>query len=239
MCKIATAFMECGLYAKAEQYYKTAAESAQNLLQAKCQFGVAVVQRELYKNSDRANELFAQATKMVDEVGDEDMQQKATPYADIARNQGISCLVKQDFPAVRAHFQRGIVCARDTSSLQNFLIPLLNYFALATARQAETVKSAGGDAQALFQEATPYFADARKKYLDYAEANAQVLDQGCQDWASHVYHDALAAFMMGDLSRAYIGYTKTYEIRVSCNLQGQQRNRLADVFADFCPFPQL
>jgi tetratricopeptide (TPR) repeat protein len=118
--------------------------------------------------------------------------------------------------------------------LNLFAIAMENYIALARVRVASTLRANEPDqAKALF-EAAVLFKQVTAKYLKFAAQYTTVYKEdffnGNQDYASHAFHSGTAYCDMGHYPDAITQLLKAADLRIELNLQGQLKNRIAEVY---------
>ncbi|EKD75249.1 MAG: hypothetical protein ACD_44C00195G0004 [uncultured bacterium] len=237
LLKMATAFLESGLYGKAEAYFHETLnnlEHVQNsnsreLIRARCFFGYAVVFRELRKEQEKANEYFQKSWDTTGILNQRDFW-VAKLQADICRNWGIFHLTTQHYLEAMDRFEQGIKIARQFPELRLFLIPLINYAGLAAGRAVPT-RLTKNECDDFTDKAKKYFDEASNAYRDEISRDP-TLKTDCQDYASHLYHRGLVCKITEDYEHAIQYLGDALRIRRECHYEGQQRGRIADILFD-------
>ncbi|OGT43098.1 MAG: hypothetical protein A3F13_00720 [Gammaproteobacteria bacterium RIFCSPHIGHO2_12_FULL_40_19] len=237
LLKMATAFLESGLYDEAQIYFHETSNSLahaqasnfKEFIKARCLFGYAVVFRELRKDQEKANAYFKDSLDTTGILNQSDFK-VAKLQADIYRNWGIFHLTTQHYLEAMDRFEQGIKIARQFPELSLFLIPLINYAGLAAGRAVPT-RLTKNECDDFIKKAEGYFSEASDAYRQEI-SKKETLKTDCQDYASHLYHRGLVCKITEDYEHAIQYLGDALRIRRECHYEGQQRGRVADVLFD-------
>src|SRR3990167_940365 len=171
--KLIIALIEGGKYKEARQccdiipkVISTSRDKSEQLqVEAYCQFGLALVARELDKNYEVADQNFSKGLRICKRLESVDLESSCAISANFEKNKGIGFLPRKQYQNAKEHFARAIDMA-DKAGLREFRIPLLNYLALAEAREGEQRKAAGDqNAASMLSSALVHFKEANASYL--------------------------------------------------------------------------
>lgn len=231
--ELAIAFSQVGDYGKTNAYCDEVEkfldgllkdEPSSLLLRAEMLFLRATNARE-WKDTEVAKVTFSDALEHCKASSAIEPKSYARFEADIERNAGITFLPRSETNVERAtkareHFQKGIEVLNAANPRSEFLLPLRNYFALATFK----LGLASGNEEKI-EEALALFEAVNGEYL--RAYSKEDLEADCEDYISHCSHygDALRAMKQYDKALSYLEAAYCYR---DANLKGQQRNRVAD-----------
>ena len=240
LLKMGTAFLESGLYEKAQACFYEASKNFEhvqdlnlkNFMRARCHFAYAIVFRELKKDHENANTHLRLSAEILSTVNQQDFRVLKL-RTDIFLNRGIFCLTAQNYSFAMIYFGLANISASVGAfpELQHFCLSLSSYSGLAAARAARAVKDNESEKIGLSETAEKCFLDAGEAY-HHKILEEKTLETDSQDYMFYLYHHGLLCVVKKDYQNA-INYLE-YASRIchQCNYEGRQKERLADVLFD-------